>query len=184
MGKKRDQILKVLTAGEGGVGKTTLLTRFVEGIFLENSKMTLGVEFFIKKLETGDTSVKMQLWDFGGQERFRFLLQTYARGASGALILFDLTRPGTLERTGEWVGICRSYADIPIVLVGTKLDKVDAPDLLDDLALEKVERYSLSGYLKVSSKTGQAIGEPFTLLYREVTERLELQASLRKRRGA
>ena len=70
-------ILKILTAGEGGVGKTTLLQRYVEGKFSEETKMTIGVEFFLKEMEIDEKHCTLQLWDFGGQERFRFLLESY-----------------------------------------------------------------------------------------------------------
>ena len=71
-------LLKVITAGEGGVGKTTLLYRYVEGRFVVNTKITLGVEFFMKTLQIGETTVNLQVWDFGGQEHFRPLLKNYS----------------------------------------------------------------------------------------------------------
>ncbi len=92
-------ILKILTAGEGGVGKTTLLHRYVEGKFSGDTKMTIGVEFFLKEMELDGNQCTLQLWDFGGQERFRFLLDSYVMGAKGALLMFDLTRPMTLENS-------------------------------------------------------------------------------------
>jgi GTPase SAR1 family protein len=77
------------------------------------------------------------LWDFGGQKRFRFLLESYVLGAKGALLLFDLTRPITLEKLEEWVGICRrSDPDLPILFLGTKTDLVDDIMVDDDYALE------------------------------------------------
>ncbi|GAH39257.1 unnamed protein product, partial [marine sediment metagenome] len=87
----KPRVLKIITTGEGGVGKTTLLHRYVEGIFLADTKMTLGVEFFLKELDLDGNKILLQIWDFGGQERFRFLLQNYIMGAKGALLLFDLT---------------------------------------------------------------------------------------------
>ncbi len=63
-------ILKILTAGEGGVGKTTLLHRYVEGKFSADTKMTIGVEFFLKEVVIDGKQCTLQLWDFGGQERF------------------------------------------------------------------------------------------------------------------
>ena len=68
-------ILKILLAGEGGVGKTTLLHRYVEGKFSAETRMTIGVEFFLKEVEIDSHYCTLQLWDFGGQERFRFLLE-------------------------------------------------------------------------------------------------------------
>ena len=82
-------IMKILTAGEGGVGKTKLLHRYVEGKFSGETKMTIGVEFFLKEVMIDGQQCALQLWDFGGQERFRFLLENYVLGAKGALLLFD-----------------------------------------------------------------------------------------------
>ena len=87
----RPLVLKILTAGEGGVGKTTLLHKYIKGEFLADTKMTIGVEFFLKEMNVDGFDVILQLWDFGGQERFRFLLESYVTGARGALLMFDLT---------------------------------------------------------------------------------------------
>lgn len=165
-------ILKILTAGEGGVGKTTLLHRYVEGKFSAETKMTIGVEFFLKELEIDDKRVTCQLWDFGGQERFRFLLESYVLGAKGALLLFDLTRPMTLENLGQWVDICRKGdPDLPIIFIGTKLDLVDEIMVDDDYAEEFQKEYKLFDYIKISSKTGNNVNTAFHTLTRKILER-------------
>ncbi|MHA1932774.1 MAG: Rab family GTPase, partial [Promethearchaeota archaeon] len=116
-------ILKILTAGEGGVGKTTILHRYVEGRFSAETKMTIGVEFFLKETMIDDKQCTLQLWDFGGQERFRFLLESYVLGAKGALLMFDLTRMTTLENLEQWLNIVRKGdPNLPVLFLGTKLD--------------------------------------------------------------
>jgi len=165
-------ILKVLLAGEGGVGKTTLLHRFVDGKFSAETRMTIGVEFFLKEVEINSHHCTLQLWDFGGQKRFRFLLESYVLGAKGALLLFDLTRPITLEKLEEWVGICRrSDPDLPIIFLGTKTDLVDDIMVDDDYALEFKEEFNLFNYLKVSSKSGENVFNAFNLLTKKILER-------------
>ena len=165
-------ILKILTAGEGGVGKTTLLHRFVEGKFSGETKMTIGVEFFLKELEIDGQQCTLQLWDFGGQERFRFLLESYVLGAKGALLLFDLTRPMTLENLEAWVKICRQgNNDLPILFIGTKLDLVDDIMVDDDYAASFKEQFNLFDFLKISSKSGENIEESFKLLTKKILER-------------
>ncbi|MBA7630506.1 hypothetical protein ES703_38028 [subsurface metagenome] len=86
----KPKLLKVITAGDGGVGKTTLLYRYVEGRFLADTKMTLGVEFFLKEINIRGETVNLQVWDFGGQDHFRPLLKDYSVGAKGALLLLTL----------------------------------------------------------------------------------------------
>ncbi|TFG01253.1 MAG: GTP-binding protein [Promethearchaeota archaeon] len=165
-------ILKILTAGEGGVGKTTLLHRYVEGKFSAETKMTIGVEFFLKEIEVDGKQCTLQLWDFGGQERFRFLLESYVLGAKGALLMFDLTRPMTLENLQQWVNIVRrSDSNLPILFLGTKLDLVNDVMVDDDYALQFKEKFNLFKYLKISSKSGENVFESFELITRTILDR-------------
>jgi small GTP-binding protein len=166
-------VLKILTAGEGGVGKTTLLRRYVEGKFIESTKMTIGVEFFLKELEINGRKVTLQLWDFGGQDRFRFLLKSYATGAKGALLMFDLTRPYTLDHLDQWMKICRSEnPKLPIIFLGTKLDIEDEIAVSDDYALEIMEELDLVDYIKISSKTGKNVQKSFITLTEAILDNL------------
>ncbi|MFX1258774.1 MAG: Rab family GTPase [Promethearchaeota archaeon] len=159
-------ILKVITAGDGGVGKTSMLRRHIEGKFSFDTKMTIGVEIFHKVVSLKDGNVcSLQLWDFGGQERFRFLLDNFALSASGAFLMYDLTDKKTFKNLPEWERIVRKYdSTLPILLLGSKYDLEDHIEVNDDSALEFVERYKISGFYKVSSKTGYNIDEVFETL--------------------
>ena len=164
-------ILKILTAGEGGVGKTTLLHRYVEGKFSEETKMTIGVEFFLKETEIDEKHCTLQLWDFGGQERFRFLLESYVLGAKGALLMFDLTRYQSLENLDQWVKLVRrGDPNLPILFLGTKFDLTDEIMVEDDYAQEYIDKYNLIGYLKISSKTGDNVIEAFNSLTKKILD--------------
>ena len=166
-------LFKVITAGEGGVGKTTLLYRYVKGKFLADTKMTLGVEFFMKTLQIEERDINLQVWDFGGQEHFRPLLRNYSKGARGALLLFDLTRPSSLEKIDQWVHICREEnPDIPIIFLGTKSDLTESITVDDNFALTFPEKYNFFKYLKISSKTGENVNLAFELLSRELLKDL------------
>ncbi len=168
--------MKILTAGEGGVGKTTLLRRFVEGQFFSETKMTIGVEFFLKSIILGDNEITLQLWDFGGQERFRFLLGSYVLGAKGALLMFDLTRIATLEKLDQWVQIVRQNdPNLPVLFLGTKIDLIEDINVSDDFALSYLESLNLFDYLKISSKTGENVEESFRRLTQEIFERQGIQ---------
>ncbi len=162
-------VLKVLTAGEGGVGKTTLLHRYVEGKFSSETKMTIGVEFFLKELMIDDQKVLLQLWDFGGQERFRFLLKSYVIGARGALLMFDLTRAMTLEKIPQWVNICRKEnPNLPILFLGSKADIADDMNISKDYIMSYKDEFNLYDYLEVSSKTGNNVESAFESVTREI----------------
>ncbi|MFW9827462.1 MAG: Rab family GTPase [Candidatus Thorarchaeota archaeon] len=162
-------LLKVITCGEGGVGKTTLLYRYIEGIFLADTRLTIGVEFFLKEIALEGKKILLQVWDFGGQEHFRPLLRSYAKGAKGALLLFDLTRPSSLDRIDQWVDICRKEnPDIPIIFLGTKLDLTDQITIDDNYALYFKEKYHFFNFLKISSKTGENVNLAFKLLAKKL----------------
>ena len=167
-------LVKTITTGDGGVGKTTLLHRYVEGHFLAETRITLGVDFFLKEVKAERKKILLQIWDFGGQEHFRTLLSSYALGARGALLLFDLTRPSSLEQIEQWVDICRkNNPDIPILFVGTKLDLKESISIDDKYARTFIERYNFFDYLKISSKTGENVNLAFKLLAKEILKSLD-----------
>jgi small GTP-binding protein len=166
------KLLKVITAGDGGVGKTTLLYRYIKGQFLADTKMTLGVDFFLQEVDVNGEKVNLQIWDFGGQDHFRPLLKDYSKGARGALLLFDLTRPSSLQSIDQWVNICRAAnPGIPIIFLGTKLDLTDSITVSDDFASTFPEKYGFFKYLKISSKTGENVHLSFELLAREIIKK-------------
>ena len=168
-------VYKILVAGQGGVGKTTLLTRIVTGKFVQNTAMTIGVEFHLLNLTLGNEDEKVstviQLWDFGGQERFRFMLDSYVAGARGALLLYDMTRLRTLDGLDEWVKIVRTHdPDLPILFVGTKLDRVEDITVSDDYAKEFLDPLNMFDHMKISSKDGTGVEQAFKKITRKVLE--------------
>ena len=168
-------IFKILTAGEGGVGKTTLLKRYVEGKFHADTQMTIGVEFFLKEVTIEGIKVLLQMWDFGGQERFRFLLQSYAMGAKGALLMFDLTRPASLDKLDDWINIVRTGdPNLPVLFLGTKSDLVDEITVEEEYALSFKKKLNLFKYLKISSKSGENVDESFNIVTREILKYMGL----------
>ncbi|MCK4687213.1 MAG: GTP-binding protein, partial [Candidatus Lokiarchaeota archaeon] len=111
-----DFTYKILMLGDASVGKTSLTIRYISGFFLEDLKLTIGVDFYSKTTNFKDKKVKLQIWDFGGEERFRFLLHQYCKGANGAFFLYDITNSTTLDHLPDWTSIIREHAgDIPIM---------------------------------------------------------------------
>jgi len=156
----RNFVFKILIAGDGGVGKTTLLRRYVNGIFDDSTIQTIGVDFFIKELHLEDlkASCTLQLWDLGGQERFRHMLESFVMGARAALLLFDLTNMPKIEGILNWVNIVRSHdINLPILFVGTKLDLGELVAVDDDTALDIKNTFNMIDFLKTSSKTGHNV---------------------------
>lgn len=79
-----------MVIGDGGVGKTSLITRFTDDSFVGSYTATIGVDFKSKCFNYDGKTVKLQIWDTAGQERFRNITQAYYRGAAGILLSFSL----------------------------------------------------------------------------------------------
>ena len=166
----RNFVFKILVAGDGAVGKTTLLRKYVDGTFDESSIATVGVDFFIKQVVYENIgSCTLQIWDLGGQERFRHLLESFVMGAKGALLLFDLTRMPKIDNILNWVNMVRMHDfDLPIILVGTKLDLEEFIAVDDESANSIKEAFNMIDYVKTSSKTGVNIELVFDLMAQEL----------------
>lgn len=167
----KNYIFKILITGNASVGKTSLLRRYVDDKFDESSILTIGVDFFIKELDFDNVHCLLQLWDLGGQERFRYLLENFVMGARGALLLFDLTRMPLIRDILEWVNIARLHdINLPILLVGTKLDLEDLIAVDDDSALHLKNTFNMIDYIKTSAKTGYNVEKAFETLIKRLTE--------------
>jgi len=164
--RRKDVTFKIISAGDGGVGKTTMLYRFVENRFTVDTKMTIGVGFFQKNVDLGDGNIySLQLWDLGGEAHFRPFQDKYVLGVDGAFLMFDLTRLVTLKSIDKWVNLIRKEdPNCPIILIGSKLDLKDKISVTDEVPLGLKEKYNFIDYLKVSSKTGYNVNDVFTLL--------------------
>jgi small GTP-binding protein len=140
-------------------------------MFDESSVMTVGVDFFTKDLLFDGVHCSLQLWDLGGQKRFRYLLDNYVMGARGALLLFDLTRMPKIGDILEWVNIARLHdINLPIILVGTKNDLEDFVAVDDESALHIRNAFNMVDYIKTSAKTGYNVEKVFELLAKKLTE--------------
>jgi small GTP-binding protein len=165
-------MLKLVVAGEGGVGKTTLIRRYVEGVF-HDSKMTVGAGFAAKRLIVNDghgpTALKLQLWDFGGEKRFRFLLPKFCLGARGAMLAFDLNRFSTFLKIDQWLDLIRENTDdIPIILIGMKADLQRAVDQREVIQFAK--KQGLKAYFETSSKNDLNVTPAFEYIAKEMLE--------------
>ncbi len=160
-----DYLFKLLLVGDGAVGKTSLAHRYLLGLFAEDTKLTVGADFYTKRVVMGKTAVLLQIWDFGGEERFRALLPGYCNGAMGTIFLFDLTRPDTLYHYDEWLAVMNIHArGIPVLVAGTKADLVEKRKVTREEAEGFVHARGAAGYLEVSAKTGDNVERAFELI--------------------
>ncbi|MHA1148780.1 MAG: Rab family GTPase [Promethearchaeota archaeon] len=163
---------KIMLLGDASVGKTSLTIRYISGSFIEDLKLTIGVDFYSKTLEYNNNRVKLQIWDFGGEERFRFLLSQYCKGANAAFFLYDITNSVTLDHLPDWTQIIREHAgDIPIMLIGSKLDLEEFRAVSRDDGILAAKKYNLASFVELSSKTGQNVEKAFEVITEILFER-------------
>ncbi|HMF30912.1 MAG TPA: GTP-binding protein [Candidatus Lokiarchaeia archaeon] len=164
---------KLILFGDGAVGKTTLAHRYVTGSFKEDTLITIGVEFHVKSISIDGENVDLQLWDLGGEERFRFILPAYALGAQGGVFLYDITSPLSLSHMGEWLAVLRGQAhDVPVIMAGTKADLDTRRKVFTEEAAEMGGKYGIPNIIEVSSKTGQNVDLLFETISRMMIEQI------------
>ncbi len=182
---KYDTIFKIVLFGKVGVGTSTLLKRTTSD-FIYDTKLTIGVDLWIKKktkdihlrekvLKIEGRTVKLLILRLSDEERFRYVLPKYLKAAHGAIIMYDITRLTTLDKISEWTSLVREYVGaIPIVLVGGKSDLVDNREVSREEAL-KIKKYAgLDAFIECDSKTGENVEDVFETLSRLIVQRLKL----------
>jgi len=165
-----DATFKIIIFGDAGCGKTTLTQRFLTNLFVSDQTMTIGVDFEVKSLTVDEQKVKLQIWDFGGEERFRFLLPTYVRGARGGLFLYDITNFSSIAHIDDWLSVIRKEIraeDIfPIIVVGGKVDLVESREVSSAEGIKIAKLRNVSGFIETSSKSGENVEKTFEALTR------------------
>jgi small GTP-binding protein len=165
-----DATFKIIIFGDAGTGKTTLTQRFLTELFKSDQTMTIGVDFEVKSLTVDEQKVKLQIWDFGGEERFRFLLPTYVRGARGGLFLYDITNFSSIAHIDDWLSVIRKEIraeDIfPIIVVGGKADLVESREVSSAEGIKIAKSRNVNGFIETSSKSGENVEKTFEALTR------------------
>uniref|UniRef100_A0A667Y1D9 RAB39a, member RAS oncogene family-like n=1 Tax=Myripristis murdjan TaxID=586833 RepID=A0A667Y1D9_9TELE len=160
---------RIIMLGDSTVGKSSLLKRYTEDMFLESINETVGVDFYVHFLEVEPgVRVKLQFWDTAGQERFRSVTRSYYRNSVGGLLVFDLTNQASFDHIKEWhAEVCDRVQPhkVVFILVGHKSDLATE----GQRAVSRAEAETLAGqlgtlYVEASSKTGENVQEAFELL--------------------
>jgi len=138
--------------------------------------MTLGVDFLLKAIELEGEMVKLQIWDFAGEERFRFLFPSYIRGANGAIFMYDITNYVSLAHVDNWFEIIENEIDykIPLVFVGGKTDLIHLKEVSTKKAMEVAKSKGADGFIECSSKNGENVHKIFDLLTRLILKNRDL----------
>ncbi|NVM04329.1 MAG: GTP-binding protein, partial [Candidatus Helarchaeota archaeon] len=162
-------ILKIALFGDEKVGKTVVAKKYSENTFLVNYKMTIASDFMTKDVTVGNFPVKLQIWDFGGSDRFADLRPMYYKGLKGAVFLFDLSNRQSFENLDKWFNEVKPDAmGAKYVIVGNKSDLSER-----QVTTEEGSRYALdrgAEYFEISAKTGENIAQAFETLAERIME--------------
>lgn len=172
---RKEHLYKILVIGDLGVGKTSIIKRYVHQTYSTNYRATIGVDFALKVLNWDSETVRLQLWDIAGQERFGNMTRVYYREAMGAFIVFDVSRPTTLEAVSKWKEdldsklILSNGQSIATVLLANKCDQ--NRDFLTDNSL-KMDQYckenGFVGWFETSAKENVNINEAANFLVKHI----------------
>ncbi|MFX0075625.1 MAG: Rab family GTPase [Candidatus Hermodarchaeota archaeon] len=171
--EKLNLAFKLSVFGDSGVGKSTLINRYITAKFDQNLKSTIGAAILIKFIETESLRITLQIWDFAGEDRFSSLLPSYATGSSAAIFMFDISNRESIANIDSWIltfnkGLNGRGATYPLIIVGGKLDLKERRTLNeDDIATVLTVRDNYD-YLECSSKTGENVD----LLFQTLIDRM------------
>ncbi|MFX0105155.1 MAG: Rab family GTPase [Candidatus Hodarchaeota archaeon] len=168
---EREFVYKVVILGDAAVGKTSLISQFVEGSFEEDYKPTLGANIVRKDVNLDKARVRLIMWDLAGQEKYQVVRSMYFQGCEGALLVYDVTRYNTFESiNSKWLRDFKKYVKKKgvYVLIGNKIDLKDQRTITAERGRELATKIKASHFIETSAKLGENIEEAFTLLVTQI----------------
>lgn len=163
------QTFKIVIAGNGGVGKSSLLHRYVAGRFNRSYSVTIGADFASREVDLEDETIRLVIWDLAGQRRFRVVRDGFYCGAKVVILVFDITNPESWEDLSLWEEeVSQQVPGAQIVIVGNKTDLDHERVIPHNLAYvwAKKRRY---GYVESSCATGAGVDDLFVGIAHLVT---------------
>ena len=157
--------VKIVVIGDSGVGKTCVSSRLVDNTFKPDEKSTIGASFVTTYLPIDGRNIKIVIWDTAGQEKYRSMVGMYYRGATVALICYDITSRNSFLSIEGWHKDLMKVApqDISLAVVGNKCDLEEERDVSIDEGKELADKIGAIHY-EVSAKTGQSLFFSFLLI--------------------
>ena len=179
-----DASFKIIIFGDSIIERKVLTERFLTNLFVSDQTITIGVDFEVKSLTVDGQKVKLSIWDFGGEERFRFLLPTYVRGKQGGLFLYDVTNYSTIAHIDDWLSVIKKElppgVKFPIIAVGLKSEFVEDREISVEEGIKIAESRGLDGHIVCNTKTGENIEELFEGLTKLMMQNRGFEASKKK----
>lgn len=171
-GRKDPQIVRLLTLGDSGTGKSSLLLRYTQNEFTREYMATIGIDFRLKTIEVKGKVVKVQIWDTAGQERFRTITHNYYRSTHGIALVYDVTKLETFQAIRKWVKDVHQYADsnVNLILVGNKCDLPNR-EVEKTAGQELADSYGIP-FFETSAKADICVTDAFAALVHAVVGRI------------
>jgi Ras-related protein Rab-1A len=180
-----DYLCKAIMIGDSGVGKSSLMRRFCDDKYDEGFLSTIGVDFSIKTMSVGDDSktLKLQIWDCAGQERFRSIVNSYYRGSHIVICVYDITdRDSLMGSMKKWLEDVNRYAseNIVKVLVGNKCDLESRRAIQREEGRLFAETNGFYCFYETSAKTADHVSEVFSDVAVEVVRHIKVDVNCSK----
>ncbi|MFX1315635.1 MAG: GTP-binding protein, partial [Promethearchaeota archaeon] len=164
--KSGEYAYKLILGGDGSVGKTSMVHRFVEDKFDQDYKSTIGTSIMKKEcsFEELESTVRFVIWDLAGQAQFKRVRQSYLSKAEAGILVFDVTRRETFENIESWFSeFIKASEKISLILVGNKIDLEDERVVSTEEGEKLGQKLELS-YIETSALTGENINDAFRML--------------------
>ena len=150
-----------------------MLLQFTDKRFRTDHDLTIGVEFGARLVNIGGKQIKLQIWDTAGQESFRSITRSYYRGATGALLVYDISRRDTFNHLTRWLEEARQHASpkMVIMLIGNKSDLEKR-----EVSYEEGEKFAQENgliFLETSAKTAQNVEEAFLQTAQKIYDNIQ-----------
>lgn len=173
-----DYLFKVTLIGDSGTGKTSIITRFIDNVFKDDTMTTIGVDFKIVSFDLGENVfAKMQVWDTCGSERFKSITASFLKTCSAFVLVFDLTRMITFKNVENWIKIIKENTQPKyMLLIGNKSDLADQREVQNEEIMKYCEESKLN-YIEISAKTDNNVES----IFKEVAAELFLEIQRKKR---
>ncbi|MFW9881769.1 MAG: Rab family GTPase [Candidatus Thorarchaeota archaeon] len=156
---------KVIVIGDGGVGKTSLIQRYTQGSSNNEYVKTLGARFRTH-------NKRIVFWDLAGQKEFSLMRPTFYNDAKGAIIVFDLSRPETLDSVIDWYEDLKKYCGtLPTILFGNKLDLIANPEKYNKEKVKEIkDKEGFLNFYLTSAKTGEQVKDAFSSIIKIIVD--------------